>query len=85
VSAPDLQLVNLTGVGSATARRRSSPATPTPAASASVTPAGRSSSPGPPRGDQLVRDEHALRGTTGGYRIDQADDLAFLARFGITP
>jgi hypothetical protein len=24
-------------------------------------------------------------GTTGGYRIDQADDLAFLARFGITP
>ena len=24
-------------------------------------------------------------GTTGGYRIDQADDLAFLATFGITP
>jgi activator of 2-hydroxyglutaryl-CoA dehydratase len=24
-------------------------------------------------------------GTTGAYRIDQADDLAFLATFGITP
>jgi hypothetical protein len=24
-------------------------------------------------------------GTSGGYRIDQADDLAFLATFGITP
>ena len=24
-------------------------------------------------------------GTTGGYRIDQEDDLAFLATFGITP
>jgi hypothetical protein len=24
-------------------------------------------------------------GTTGAYRIDQPDDLAFLATFGITP
>ena len=24
-------------------------------------------------------------GTSGAYRIDQADDLAFLATFGITP
>ena len=24
-------------------------------------------------------------GTTGAYRIDQADDLAFLATFGVAP
>jgi hypothetical protein len=24
-------------------------------------------------------------GTSGAYRLDQADDLAFLATFGITP
>ena len=27
----------------------------------------------------------ACSGTSGAYRLDQADDLAFLATFGITP
>ena len=73
--------------GSARARRRSSPATPTPAAPASATPAGRSSSPGHRPSSRSCRSatSSTCSGTSGAYRIDQADDLAFLKTFGITP
>ena len=82
----ELRLVNLNGVlGPARARRRSSPATPTPAAPASVTPAGRSSSPAPTTLVAVVSfgTSSTCSGTSGAYRIDQTDDLAFLATFGI--
>ena len=57
------------------------------AAPASVTPVGRSSEETPTT--LVAVTSYGISPTcsdgTGGYRLDQADDLDFLATFGVTP